>query len=433
MTAATMTSKTDYRKVARGIDDGATSFFTVRDWMCGPLGLRGAYLTVFAAVWGISSYGEDDAFLGGIQAIKGICGVSESTAKRAVRTLREAGLIVQGEWRDADGRARLSLAPDYEAVVSLLGVRGRKRPPRPAGSEVAKPVSSRVASVDIQGVRQPSGNDLSDENLTTCGASSANDTQHAQGVQKLGIRIYGNTDVRAGGQNEPRTPSKMNPVHIVELTDGINQRTQQRAGGDSTEASAEPRLSSSHQAPPRPSWERRRVMSAGDPASRAGSRPSVEEVAAYAERNGIEVDARAFVAENEARGWVDSRGRAVRSWRSWLKSWAAAEAAASIPVARRHRRGRRPRVVPPDKVARIAAFAEWNAEINTVEEAHDRAEAKVERRREERRRKYGPLPSTPPEIARRICELARNKRYDEAKALAAELKPSKGKGADVDE
>ena len=236
MTCATAAVEVDYRKMARSIDESSGSFFTVRDWMCRGLGLKGAYLTVFAAVWGISSYGEDGAFLGGIPALRGACGVSESTAKRAVRTLRESGLVLQGEWRDAEGRSRLILAPDYDEVASRLGCERRKRPPRPAGSVVAKPVSSRVASVDMKGVRQASGNALSLTHSTTAAAADTPKAQHKApregvGVRNsvnLGIRTYENTETRAGVQNEPHTPSKMTPVYKEELTRGINQRTRVR-------------------------------------------------------------------------------------------------------------------------------------------------------------------------------------------------------------
>ena len=131
MTCATAAVEVDYRKMARSIDESSGSFFTVRDWMCRGLGLKGAYLTVFAAVWGISSYGEDGAFLGGIPALRGACGVSESTAKRAVRTLRESGLVLQGEWRDAEGRSRLILAPDYARGRLQARVREKKEATTP--------------------------------------------------------------------------------------------------------------------------------------------------------------------------------------------------------------------------------------------------------------------------------------------------------------
>ncbi len=442
MTCTSATFEVDYRKMARSIDESSGSFFTVRDWMCRGLGLRGAYLTVFAAVWGISSYGEDGAFLGGIPALRGVCGVSESTAKRAVRTLRESGLMLQGEWRDAEGRSRLTLAPDYEEVASRLGREKRKRPPRPAGSVMAKPVSSRVASVDKQGVGKASGNALSDSYYTTPAIVDTLKPQHGvpreddvvRNSVNLGIRIYGNTEIRAGVQNEPHTPSKMNPVYMEESTGGINQRTQQRAcDGLEAEEGQNRGRERDRRDPPSPSWDRRRTMSAGSPDSRRPSRPSVEEVRAYAERNSIEVDARAFVAENDSRGWVDSRGRAIRSWRSWLKSWAEAEGAAGAPVARRPRRGRKPRTVTPEQVAKMARDAEESASRNALEDIRSRAREKVERRREERRRNFGPLPSTPADVQRRVCELVRAKRFDEARAVMSAWLASRksGDGADA--
>lgn len=442
MTCAAAAVEVDYRKMARSIDESSGSFFTVRDWMCRGLGLKGAYLTVFAAVWGISSYGEDGAFLGGIPALRGACGVSESTAKRAVRTLRESGLVLQGEWRDAEGRSRLILAPDYDEVASRLGCERRKRPPRPAGSVVAKPVSSRVASVDMKGVRQASGNALSLTHSTTAAAADTPKAQHKaprEGVGirnsvNLGIRTYGNTETRAGVQNEPHTPSKMTPVYKEELTRGINQRTQQRAcDGLGTEESGVRRDGRGRKGLPSPSWDRRRTMSAGSPDSRRPPRPSVEEVRAYAERNSIAVDARAFVAENDGRGWVDSRGRAIRSWRSWLKSWAEAEVAAGTPVSSRPRRGRKPRTVTPEQVAAMARDAEDDASRNTLDDVRNRAREKVERRREERRRNFGPLPSTPADVQRRVCELARAKRFDEARAVMSAWLASRKSGGEADD
>lgn len=42
----------------------------------------------------------------------------------------------------------------------------------------------------------------------------------------------------------------------------------------------------------------------------------------YARDAGLDVDARQFIAQNEATGWTDGNGRPVKNWRIWLQGWA---------------------------------------------------------------------------------------------------------------
>ena len=51
-------------------------------------------------------------------------------------------------------------------------------------------------------------------------------------------------------------------------------------------------------------------------------RPTLEMVLKYAQEAGLEVDARQFIAQNEATGWVDGNGQPVKNWRIWLQGWA---------------------------------------------------------------------------------------------------------------
>lgn len=46
-------------------------------------------------------------------------------------------------------------------------------------------------------------------------------------------------------------------------------------------------------------------------------------VEAYARDAGLDVDARQFLAQNEATGWTDGNGQPVKNWRIWLQGWAA--------------------------------------------------------------------------------------------------------------
>lgn len=51
-------------------------------------------------------------------------------------------------------------------------------------------------------------------------------------------------------------------------------------------------------------------------------RPTLEMVEEYARDAGLNVDARQFIAQNEATGWVDGNGQPVKNWRIWLQGWA---------------------------------------------------------------------------------------------------------------
>ena len=42
----------------------------------------------------------------------------------------------------------------------------------------------------------------------------------------------------------------------------------------------------------------------------------------YARDAGLDVDARQFIAQNEATGWMDGNGMPVKNWRIWLQGWA---------------------------------------------------------------------------------------------------------------
>lgn len=46
--------------------------------------------------------------------------------------------------------------------------------------------------------------------------------------------------------------------------------------------------------------------------------PTVEEVREYAERMGLRVNAEEFVKVNGEKGWMDSFGRPIRDWQTWL-------------------------------------------------------------------------------------------------------------------
>ena len=46
-------------------------------------------------------------------------------------------------------------------------------------------------------------------------------------------------------------------------------------------------------------------------------------IEAYARDAGLDVDARQFIAQNEATGWTDGNGMPVKNWRIWLQGWAA--------------------------------------------------------------------------------------------------------------
>ena len=50
--------------------------------------------------------------------------------------------------------------------------------------------------------------------------------------------------------------------------------------------------------------------------------PTLEMVEEYARQTGLDVDARQFMAQNEATGWVDGNGQRIKSWRIWLQGWA---------------------------------------------------------------------------------------------------------------
>ena len=42
----------------------------------------------------------------------------------------------------------------------------------------------------------------------------------------------------------------------------------------------------------------------------------------YAREAGLDVDARQFIAQNDATGWVDGNGQRIKNWRIWLQGWA---------------------------------------------------------------------------------------------------------------
>ena len=47
--------------------------------------------------------------------------------------------------------------------------------------------------------------------------------------------------------------------------------------------------------------------------------PDAEEVKRYADAAGLAVNAEAFVAVNEGRGWRDNNGQPIRDWQTWLQ------------------------------------------------------------------------------------------------------------------
>ena len=51
--------------------------------------------------------------------------------------------------------------------------------------------------------------------------------------------------------------------------------------------------------------------------------PTVQEVQEYAEKAGLEVDAKRFVGINSAAGWLDGEGKPIRNWQLWLKGYVA--------------------------------------------------------------------------------------------------------------
>ena len=73
------------------------SNFVVRfGWMKNKLKLKGAKLEVFALIYGFSQDGQS-SFSGSFNYIADICGISRSTAIRAVNELIEIGLILRAE------------------------------------------------------------------------------------------------------------------------------------------------------------------------------------------------------------------------------------------------------------------------------------------------------------------------------------------------
>ena len=51
--------------------------------------------------------------------------------------------------------------------------------------------------------------------------------------------------------------------------------------------------------------------------------PDIQAVEEFARAAGIEVDARQFIAVNQACGWMDGNGAPIRNWRTWLIGYAA--------------------------------------------------------------------------------------------------------------
>lgn len=313
------------RAAALALDENPGTYYVVREWMTsGGFALRGSCLSVFAAIWGVSTYSEEQSFLGGVPALTRMCGISESSAKRAICTLRESGLILQGEWRDYEGRLRLNLAPDYEAVMRALQPaqsQKKRRPPRSAGDGTAAP-SNRVTDFDRQGTaRHPT---LHDAHSSTCGPSSEDLHDENPCLSPIssdtGIRKPVLLEIRAGVQNEPHTPSKMTPVTYEDLTTGLTVEKQQLAR-DVEKSDVENSSSDQPVALPKaPSNQTRRLMTLGNPADRS-IRPTLEQVRQYAAELCVEVDCEAFMAENDSRGWLDSVGLPIRSWRSWFAAW----------------------------------------------------------------------------------------------------------------
>ena len=61
-------------------------------------------------------------------------------------------------------------------------------------------------------------------------------------------------------------------------------------------------------------------------------KPSLVDIAAEAQRAGLQVDAAQFLADCEADGWRDGRGEPIRDWKKWLRGYAALKhAGAKVP------------------------------------------------------------------------------------------------------
>lgn len=102
------------------VESRRENYFNVQDWMIGLLGLKGATLSAFAAVWSITRGDANEWFMGGHEQIREFTGVSISTAKRAVGSLYSLGYILVARWSDAYGRDRIGIKPDIERILAKL-------------------------------------------------------------------------------------------------------------------------------------------------------------------------------------------------------------------------------------------------------------------------------------------------------------------------
>lgn len=276
--------------VVAELEGRCRTFYRVQDWMIGDLGLSGACLSVFAAVWGICKDKPGGWLNGGHKALMGLCGVSRSTAKRSLASLESMGLVEVASWYDFDGRDRIAVRPDYEGVAAAAAGGG-------AGSEG---------------------------------------------------HCYVTTQLRTGVQNEPGVGSKMNPYTYAEGQ--IDKHCLQPAREGEVFNNLE-ELDREHEqaegmacAPKSPDaggrhLDRPRVGAKPAGGHAAFERPSRDQVRAYVASRCLEVDADDVFERMSERGWCDGDGLPIRHWPSYLDGWPPLERAKE--EARRESRRRR--------------------------------------------------------------------------------------------
>ena len=232
--------------VARALDKGRKTFFTVNDWMVDSLDVGFSCIGAFACIWGVSKKDDNEWFMGGYRSIMDMCGMSKSTAKRAVAALRAEGLLIATDWRDLDGRARIALRPNVEEVLRRVRAADERE-----GTRHARYGSDQV----LEGPERP------DEDGAAC-QTEPDDAMPEEPSSQVGepgdgimeCHRYGTPSLQSDGmmalctgvQNDPHTGVRMNPVNTVEKEDsgtdssaavaGAQARTNGSADVDDLEA-----------------------------------------------------------------------------------------------------------------------------------------------------------------------------------------------------
>lgn len=151
---------------------------------------------------------------------------------------------------------------------------------------------------------------------------------------------------KKGGR--PRNPQvdQVNNLNAKEVSNQVSETSEKRLETPSEKGFAN-RLETEKRGVERSREEKRR----GECDARAPEQPTVEEIAAYSDANGLGIDAQAFHDYHAAQGWVLANGNPVLDWQAAARRWAAED---------RRRRHDKP---DGDLDARFARFDAIDAEV----------------------------------------------------------------------